>query len=312
MPDEMTVAKVARRPLKEIWQFEDAHFTRWLSDNIDAVGETVGLELTNVQREVAAGSFRLDLLAEDADGHGVIIENQYGRSDHDHLGKVITYLTAFGATAAIWIVEAARPEHVNAVAWLNQASSGSFYLLKAEAVSIGNSAAGPLLTLVVGPSEESQGLGKLKREWAERHFLRHEFWAQLLERAESVLTLHSGRSPTATPYLSANARLRGLRYVYALRQQETRVELYIDRGDEGENELVFDALMNRQKDIDAAFGEPLDWDSMPGRRGFRIAHQMTSGGYRTDKNAWPTIMDEMIHAMNRLSRAIDPVLATLS
>jgi len=81
----------------------------------------------------------VDLVAEDDSGNLVIIENQLERSNHDHLGKLITYLTALEAKVAIWIVREPRPEHVKAVAWLNETSSAAFYLVKVEAIQIGES-----------------------------------------------------------------------------------------------------------------------------------------------------------------------------
>ena len=89
--------------------------------------------------------------------------NQLERSNHDHLGKLITYLTAIGAKVAIWIVADPRPEHVSAISWLNESSSASFYLLKVEAIKIGDSEPAPLLTLIVGPSEEARELGETKK-----------------------------------------------------------------------------------------------------------------------------------------------------
>jgi RecB family endonuclease NucS len=84
------------------------------------------LNLANVDREQAAGSFSIDLVAEDENGGTVIIENQLGKSDHDHLGKLITYATGLDAkAAAIWIISDPRPEHVAAVTWLNEAGSVS-------------------------------------------------------------------------------------------------------------------------------------------------------------------------------------------
>lgn len=306
-----TLAKVSRRPIRELWPYEDAHFTSWLAENIDAVGEVLGLELFNAQREVTAGSFRLDLLAEDGDGNPVIVENQYGRSDHDHLGKLITYMTAFEAKSAVWIVETVRPEHVKAITWLNEASSGSFFLLKVEAISIGDSAAGPLLTLVVGPSEDSQRVGDLKRDWAERHHVRHAFWKMLLDRAQKILPLHAGRSPGTSTYISAPSKVRGLSFIYGARREDTHVELYIDRGDPAENDAIFRTLQSSRAEIERSFGGQLIWDAMIGKKANRIAYRMTSGGYRNDKESWPAIMDEMIEAMDRLSRALDPALRRL-
>ena len=147
------------------------------------LNNAIDLSLSIVEREQAAGDFSVDLVAEDESGNPVIIENQLERSNHDHLGKLITYLTQIGAKAAIWIVADPRPEHISAISWLNESSSASFYLLKLEAVRIEDSPPAPLLTLIVGSSEESQEVGETKKEFTERHILRHRFWTQLLERA---------------------------------------------------------------------------------------------------------------------------------
>ena len=140
--------------LREVWEHEALHFTPWLEENIDVLNNEIDLSLSIVEREQAAGDFSVDLVAEDESGNPVIIENQLERSNHDHLGKLITYLTAIGAKAAIWIVEDPRPEHIGAISWLNESSAASFYLLKLEAVRIEDSPLAPLLTLIVGPSEE--------------------------------------------------------------------------------------------------------------------------------------------------------------
>ena len=133
------------------------------------LNNAIDLSLSIIEREQAAGDFSVDLVAEDESGNPVIIENQLERSNHDHLGKLITYLTQIGAKAAIWIVADPRPEHISAISWLNESSSASFYLLKLEAVRIEDSPPAPLLTLIVGSSEESQEAGETKKEFTERH-----------------------------------------------------------------------------------------------------------------------------------------------
>lgn len=87
-------------------------------------------------------------------------------------GKLITYLSGMGAKAAIWIVSDPRPEHVAAITWLNEAGSASFYMVKVEAARIGSSPAAPLFTLIVGSSDETEDVGKTKREIAERYSIR--------------------------------------------------------------------------------------------------------------------------------------------
>jgi hypothetical protein len=140
------IGKISRRPLREVWRHEERDFTVWLRDNIDVLTEQLGFELVNAEREQAAGNFSVDIVAETVDGRRVVIENQLERSDHDHLGKLLTYLASFEASVAIWIVSEPRPEHVLAITWLNQANLVDFYLFKVEAVVIGDSAAAPLLS----------------------------------------------------------------------------------------------------------------------------------------------------------------------
>src|SRR5262249_52498077 len=147
----------------------------WLCDNIDVLNDALKLRLNAPERERSAGDFSVDLVGEDGDGESFIIENQLERSDHDHLGKLLTYAAAFGAKTVIWIVADARPEHAAAVAWLNQAEVASFYLLKAEAIQIGNSEPALSLTRIIGPSLEAKAIGEDKRDLQERHNERRAF-----------------------------------------------------------------------------------------------------------------------------------------
>ena len=109
------IGKIESVPLREIWKREAYDFTSWLQDNIDVLNDALGLSLSNPEREQSAGSFNVDLVAEDENGNPVIIENQLEKSDHNHLGKLITYLIAIGAKTVIWIVADPRPEHVGAI-----------------------------------------------------------------------------------------------------------------------------------------------------------------------------------------------------
>jgi len=170
------IGKLQRVPLRDVWKHEARDFTIWLENNIDVLNDAVDLQLSKVEREQSAGTFNVDLVAEDQDGNLVVIENQLEKSNHDHLGKLITYLTALDAKRAIWIVADPRPEHVGALAWLNESSSAaSFYLLKVEAVQIGGSEPAPLLTLITGPSEEARQVGETKKKLAERYVIRQRF-----------------------------------------------------------------------------------------------------------------------------------------
>jgi len=306
------IGKIQRLNLREVWKHE-GNFTTWLEENIDILNEVADLNLTAAEREKAAGAFSVDLVAEDDDGNLVVVENQMEKSDHDHLGKVITYLTAIDAKAAIWIVADPRPEHVTAITWLNESRLAAFYLLKLESIQIGESPAAPLLTLIVGPSEEGHEVGDTKKKLAERHVLRRKFWTTLLGRAKTKTKLHAGLSPTDYSWIGTGAGKGGLAYNYVITQHESKVELYIDRGKDSEEEskAIFDTLAKHSQEIEKVFGVPLSWERLEGKRACRIAKHITLGGYRDDETKWPEIQDAMIDAMVRLENALRPFVAKL-
>ena len=302
----MPIGRLKPVPLRELWPNEARDFTTWLSENLDFLGEALGMGLSLVEQEASAGAFSADILAEDGDGNPVVIENQLERTDHDHLGKLITYLSNLDAKTAVWIASDPRPEHERAAHWLNEVMPAdmAFYLVKVEAYRIGDSPAAPLLTMVAGPSAEARQVGVQKKERAERHVLRREFWTQLLERAKDRTSLHARRAPTDDSWLNAGAGKRGLNYSYVIRMDDARVELSIDGGDAEGNKRIFDALYARREGIDEAFGDPLEWRRQDNVRVSRICHAIPGGGLR-DRDRWTEIRERMIDAMVRLEKALE-------
>lgn len=298
------IGKLQRVPLREVWKDEARDFTPWLQENMDVLNDVLDFTLSNVEREQSAGDFSADLTAEDESGNTVIIENQLEKSDHDHLGKIITYLTAIEAKLAIWISSDPRPEHIKAINWLNETTAASFYLLKVEAIRIGDSLPAPLLTLIVGPSIEGKTAGATKKEFAERYAIRYKFWSGLLERAKTRTKLHAGISPSQYSYIQTSAGKNGLKYNYDIRKHDAMVELYIDRGNEDENEEIFNKLHASKNSIEQDFGEALEWLYLENKRACRIIKTINIGGYRDDESKWPEIQDAMIEAMIRLERAL--------
>ena len=302
------IGRLRRVSLREVWSHEARDFTPWLAENIDVLNNAIDLSLSIVEREQAAGDFSVDLVAEDESGNPVIIENQLERSNHDHLGKLITYLTQIGAKAAIWIVADPRPEHISAISWLNESSSASFYLLKLEAVRIEDSPPAPVLTLIVGSSEESQEAGETKKEFTERHILRHRFWTQLLERAQKKTSLHVNTLPNNSNCIKTSTGNGEFYFRYLVQRHTSDIELYIDRGKDAdsENEKIFDTLEKAKRKIEEAFGEPLEWQRLEGQRSCRIGKRFSLGGYRDDEDKWQEIQDTTIDAMIRLEKAFRP------
>ena len=109
------IERIQRVHLRKVWRHEAHDFTVWLEENIDVLNEVLGFQVSGAEREQSTGNFNVDIKAEDESGDVVIIENQLEKSDHDHLGKIITYLAAFEAKKAIWIVSEPRPEHIDAI-----------------------------------------------------------------------------------------------------------------------------------------------------------------------------------------------------
>lgn len=112
----MTVlGKLEQVPLREVWKHEASYFTQWLAmpDNIDLLAEVIlgGGSLTVTDTEVNVGTYKADILAVDSEDRVVVIENQLEQTDHDHLGKILTYGAGKQAEVLVWIVKDARQEH---------------------------------------------------------------------------------------------------------------------------------------------------------------------------------------------------------
>ena len=306
------IGKIKRVKLREVWRHEAKDFTTWLQDNIEILNDILDVTLSSAEREQSAGAFSIDLVAEDDGGSLVVIENQLEKSNHDHLGKVITYLTSIGAKIAVWIVADARPEHINAINWLNESSSADFYLIKLEAIKIGESPSAPLFTLIVGPSIEAKQLGKTKKNLGERGKLRREFWTGLLEYSKTKTKLHSNISPNQYSWLGTSAGKRGLGLNYAIRQHDAQIEIYIDLGTnhEDENNTIFNKFFKNKKDIEDSFGDNLNWQPLENRRACRIQYIIPIGGWR-DKDKWELIHSSMVDKMISFEKAFRPIIKKL-
>jgi hypothetical protein len=313
---EATVGRLERVGLRSVWPHEAADFTPWLQKNLDVLNELLDFNLSAAEKEQKAGNFSVDLVAEDETDYPVVIENQLEPSDHDHLGKLLTYLASIESKRAIWIVSEPRTEHVKAINWLNESSGAEFYLLKVEAVKIGDSVPAPLLTLIVGPSKTSRAVGATKEHLAERYDFRQRFSEGLLARARQKTNLHTNVSPSYSNWISTGAGKTGVSYAYVIRQHDAHVEFYIDPPVDEQNperrvaKEMFDVLHRRREEIEGTFGEPLEWQQLEAKWACRIKLQIDQGGYR-DEARWSSIYDSLIEAMIRLEKAFKPHIPLL-
>jgi hypothetical protein len=307
---DASIGRLERVPLREVWKHEAYDFSKWLHDNVDVLNQALNISLVNIEPEKAAGNFSVDLVAEDDGGGKIIIENQLEKSNHDHLGKIITYLSVLNARAAIWIVSEPRPEHVAAISWLNDSSSADFYLVKVEAVRIGSSPPAPLLTVIIGPSESKSDVAQTNKEFAERYDIRRRWWSRLIERPDAKI--HAHVSPSAYSWIGTSSGMRGLGLNYATTQDQSSAELYIDRGKESdqENKAIFDQLLSKRTEIEAEFGGNLSWERLEMKRACRI-RAAVAGGYRSPEGEWDGIQANLVSTMNRLEKALRPHLKNL-
>jgi hypothetical protein len=150
-------------------------------------------------------------------------------------------------------------------------------------------------------------------EKAERYGIRKKYWEGLLSRPKVKATRHANITPGEYAGLWASSGIRGLSFNYVSLQDAGKVELYIDRGTgkAEENKRIFDRLHSRKAEIEGAFGGELSWERLDDKRGCRVAHTATAGGWKSDESKWPEIQDAMIDAMGRLEKALAPHLAEL-
>ena len=301
----MEVGKIKQVPLREIWKREDSDFTVWLENNIDYLNDVLDFEVTIEEREKRVGSFSLDLYGDDGMGGKVIIENQLEKTDHDHLGKVLTYLTNLDAHRAIWITPKPREEHGRAIDWLNEYTPGdiAFYLVKLEAIRIGDHpVAAPQFTVVKGPSEQIKQIGQEKKDSAARDAIRREFWGHFLERMAEKGDLYSGQKPPSIAWMSHGLGMSGININVYCTRKYVKGEVYLSKGMAEDNKRIFDHFRDQQGDIEGAFGEPLEWERLDDGIHSRIKHQLDGVGW-DNREDWPSIIEFLTDTAIRLHRA---------
>ena len=175
------IGKLEHVPLREIQRHEARDFSSWLFENCDVLSDQIGISITPLEKEKSVGPFNVDIWAEASNGRTVIIENQLEKTDHDHLGKLFTYMSNLDAKIGVWVSSYPRNEHCTAITYLNEIAPAdmAFYLVKLEAYRIGESQPAPLFTVKAGPSDESSARGKVKKEHAERDKLTYNFFNKL-------------------------------------------------------------------------------------------------------------------------------------
>ena len=173
--------------VRDVWRHEAQDFTPWLAEHLDRLGEVLGLRLELEGTEVAVEGFAADIMARDvSNGSLVLIENQLERTDHGHLGQILTYLAGLDARRIIWIAADFQEPHLSAIRWLNEhtADDFAFFAVRLRVVRIGDSPCAPVFEVLARPSEWERQLIRQRRaeEYTPEAEKRREFWKFYLQR----------------------------------------------------------------------------------------------------------------------------------
>lgn len=273
MPDFGNIKKIN---IKDIWQHEAQNFTPWLAKNIEKLGESVGMDLEMIEQEASVGNFSLDILAKDlSTGHNVIIENQFGDTDHDHLGKMLTYAAGFDASKVIWISENVRDEHRQTIEWLNQRTDTDtqFFAIEIEVFKIDDSKPAYNFKPIVFPNEWRKSKKQSSSESASaKGEAYREYFQFLMDELRTKHSFTKARIAQPQSWYIFPTGISGISYGTSFAQgKRVRAELYIDVGDSEKNKGLFDWLFEKKQIIENDFGESLDWERLDDRRASRIA-----------------------------------------
>lgn len=278
MSDGQGLGRLQKIDLRDIWRTEAQDFTPWLAreDNLALLAETLGLELEVEAQERNVGPFRADLLCKDAlDGSWVLIENQLERTDHVHLGQLLTYAAGLHAVTIVWIAARFTEEHRAALDWLNEVTGEKFrfFGLEVELWRIGSSPAAPKFNIVSKPNEWSRAVDAGARQIStdaltETKAQQLRFWQTLhTEMLES-----SGlrpQKPYPQHWMNFSIGRSGFMLGALLNTKEERigVELYIGADDA---KPFFHLLKQERETIEKQLGFSLQWLELPHRAACRI------------------------------------------
>ncbi len=271
-----TIEKV---DIREVWPTEDGHFTPWLGENLVKLGADLGMDLELVETEAEVGTFKLDVRAHDANTKGeVVIENQFGQTNHSHLGQLLTYASGFDAQAVVWIAESFRDEHKEALDFLNHRTGEDtqFFGVEIETWRIGDSLPAPHFNVVATPNEwRKQGVIRTQSpgNTSERGERYRAFFQVLIDTLRQEHNFTNARKAQSGNwrYFSAGHAQR-VQYGATLASgNRARVELYIDNGDKDWNKGLFDQLIEVKTEIESECAEPLEWERLDTARASRIA-----------------------------------------
>lgn len=291
------IGKLEEVDVRELWKHEQYDFSNWLAkeSNLEYLNDILGLTLTDVNKEVYVGPYRCDLVAKDETSEiTVIIENQLEGTNHDHLGKIITYASGLDAKVMVWIVREAKEEHRAAVEWLNNNTNNdiNFFLIEIHAYKIGDSNPAPKFEVVEKPNDFVKR-SKTKSEDNEqnkRHSERLIFWEQFNQIIASRGKPFNIRKATTDHWYDVTLGTSDAHIAISLVNRDgiIVVEVYINN-----NKDLFDDLYGNREEIENQLGFTLVWDRLDNKKASRIKHTVPGLNF-DDHSNYSMLMNQII------------------
>lgn len=258
---------------RKMWPNEALNFTPWLAENIAELGEKLGMELEVVGQEVSVGPYSADVLAKDINTDAyVVIENQLEKTNHDHLGKSITYASALNAKTIVWIATDFTEEHKKALDWLNDNTNEdlAFWGIQLELWQISEDTASMRLNIVSRPSTNVKTIKSKTNNESESRNLQLEFWTKFRDKLQSTKKIPSLQTPQAHYWYDVRIGRSFIKLSNVCNTQKNfvGVRLYIRSN---VVEMYYPVLEAKKEEINKALGcEPI-WDANPEARDKTIA-----------------------------------------
>jgi hypothetical protein len=301
--------------LTDIWKNEATDFTPWLAQNVDALGAALGLDLELVRTEAAVGGFSCDILARDLGANRlVVIENQIKPTDHDHLGKLITYASGLGGEAVVWVAKKLRDEHRQAIEWLNERTKPGtdFWGVEIKVIKISGSKPAYQFQVVAAPFESDTPNPTPPPDPGESPTSEsyRAYFQRLIDELRDVHHFTNAIVAQPQSWYAFSSGASGINYVAAFGRTRVTVHLAIQFGTAAENKAYFDLLMQDrlaiEQELGVADGE-LVWERMDDRQMSRVS-LYKSGSIRDDSQALLDTHNWMAANLLRFKKVFGPRL----
>ena len=281
-------ATLKKIDIRKVWKNEASDFTNWLAelDNLQNLGDEIGVDIGLNQTEAPVGKFFVDILAKDENsGKHVVIENQLETTNHDHLGKIITYAAGFDASMVIWVVKEAREEHRKAIDWLNQYTDENvaFFLVKVEVWQIDDSPFAPKFEIISKPNDWAKTVKQsaVKGQISALKARQLEFWREFKNHAEENGTTLKLQKPNPQHWFNISIGTQHAYITLTINSKENviRTEFYIRN-----NMDLYSFLEKRKDKIHELLGEEVVWMGLPGKKASRV--KIEKSGSIDDDDEW--------------------------